>query len=71
MDLIVDLALPQLIADDDARIDMESVSDPPVVLMAVSQHGTGGSSMIQLSFTRDQMREHIKRCQLVMGQLPA
>lgn len=79
MDLIVDLASAQVVpgVGDPAPavyVAMDTMTDytEPVVRMSVTQANVSSANVeIQLSFTRDQMREHIKRCQLIMGQLPA
>ena len=65
---------------DPAQITMDTVVDPvevpaPVVRMVVREYLSADDmdihAEIQLSFTRDQMRQHIVQCQKVMGSLPA
>lgn len=57
------------------RIAMVSVTDPtetpvPVVWMTVAaEEGPDGYTLVQVQFTRDQMREHIVACQKVLGLL--
>jgi hypothetical protein len=85
MDLDMDLAQPQVISTfddpwDPVRIATDAVTDPtetdiPVVWMVITEYsGVAMSDLvtaeIQLRFTRDQMREHIVRCQKAMGLLP-